>query len=414
MNDIEKKARLKKYKTVATGLFLLMCVVFMTSVYLQKYTGAGGWAGYLRAFSEAGMVGALADWFAVTALFHHPLGLRIPHTNLIEESKERIGDNLGDFVVSNFLSPENIRPYISNLRVSQFAGEWLSNEGNQRVLIKEIAAAAGDILGKLDDEAVVNFISSKASEFAEGFKINKVVGTGLEYLLNRNDHQKIVTNLAKEIREYVIANQSEVHSRVKRESFSLIPRFVDDAIAEKIVDGLAGFFQEVESNRNHSLRAEITEKMLVFAKDVQADPSWEEEFDSVRASFLAGEKLHLYSRDIWLSVKKSLLKEFADEDSAFRNYARQSAADLAVNLQTDEALQQKIDGWVRQTAYKQILRNTHCFSGLISSTVGNWQGRELSEKLELEVGRDLQFIRVNGTLVGGLVGLLIYMIAQLV
>ena len=135
MNDELKRKQLRNHKMLATGLFVLMACVFLSSTYFQKYQISCHWIGYVKAFSEAAMVGALADWFAVTALFHHPLGLKIPHTNLIENSKEKIGDNLGNFVVSNFLSPKNIRPYIQNLKVSHFIGEWLQKEKNIIILV---------------------------------------------------------------------------------------------------------------------------------------------------------------------------------------------------------------------------------------------------------------------------------------
>src|SRR5690606_18921253 len=136
MNEEQKRHQLRKYKTFATGLFVLMAVIFIVTTYLQKQDSSH-WIGYVRAFSEAAMVGALADWFAVTALFHHPLGLKIPHTNLIQNKKDQIGDNLGSFVVSNFLSPQSIRPYIKKLAVAVFVGEWLSKNRNQQLLIKE-------------------------------------------------------------------------------------------------------------------------------------------------------------------------------------------------------------------------------------------------------------------------------------
>ena len=411
MRDEEKRLQLKKYKLFATGLFVLMAVTFVIMTVLEKRSHAH-WIGYIRAFSEAAMVGALADWFAVTALFHHPLGIKIPHTNLIENSKERIGDNLGNFVVSNFLSPQNIRPYILKIKVSQFAGDWLEKERNQQLLIKETSNIALDILQKLDDEKVVAFISLKAQEMTKDFRVNKIVGNGLEYIIDQNIHQKFITNLSKQIKDYIVNNQEIVRDRVKKESFSLIPKFVDDAIADKITAGLSRYFEEVEGDHNHAIRNEITGKLVRFSQEVQDEPKWEDEFQSIKANFLKEDQLNKYARDIWRSIKKSVITELSVEGSVLKKYIVKNIAQLAENLKTDEKLQYKIDHWVRVTAYKYILKNTHQFGNLISSTVGNWQGRELSEKLELEVGKDLQFIRVNGTLVGGLVGLIIYMITN--
>ena len=411
MNDTEKKAQLRKYKMFATGLFVLMAVIFVVMTILEKKNPAH-WIGYLRAFSEAAMVGALADWFAVTALFNYPLGLKIPHTNLIENSKERIGDNLGNFVVENFLSPQNIRPYIQKIKVSHFVGEWLSKERNQENLLNELSYIVLDILHKLDDTAVVSFIGKKAKEMSDDLQINQIIGNGLEYILDKEDHQRFITNLSKQIKDYVLNNQDMVKQRVKSESFFLVPKFVDDSIADKITKGLSKYFEEVERNLNHSLRTEITQKLYSFSKEIQTDEKWVDEFRDIKNDFLKEEKIVQYSTDIWASIKKSVSKELEEEHSALKNYLQKNLSELSQNLQTDEVFQNKIDHWLRVTAYKYILKNTHQFGGLISATVGNWEGKELSEKLELEVGKDLQFIRVNGTLVGGLVGLIIYTVSN--
>ena len=411
MNDIEKKIQLRKYKMFATGLFVLMAVIFVVMTILEKKNPAH-WIGYIRAFSEAAMVGALADWFAVTALFNYPLGIKIPHTNLIENSKERIGDNLGNFVVENFLSPQNIRPYIQKIKISNFVGDWLSKERNQENLMKEVSTIILDILNKLDDTAVVSFIGKKAKEMSDDLKINQIVGNGIEYILDKKDHQRFITNLSKQIKEYVMNNQEMVKQRVKSESYFLIPKFVDDGIADKITSGLSKYFEEVELDENHSLRTEITQKLYSFSKEIQTDEKWVEEFKAIKNDFLKEEKIQQYSQDIWLSIKKSLSSELEEEQSALKNYLRKNLAELSENLKTDEVFQHKIDHWVRATAYKYILKNTHQFGALISSTVGNWEGKELSAKMELEVGKDLQFIRVNGTLVGGLVGLIIYTVSN--
>lgn len=413
MNDVQKKQQLRQYKTLATGLFILMMMTFIAMTILQKQSQSH-WIGYIRAFSEAAMVGALADWFAVTALFNYPLGVKIPHTNLIENSKEKIGDNLGNFVVDNFLSPENIRPYIQKLKVSVYVGDWLSKERNQDVLINELSSILKDIVNKLDDDAVVKFISSKAEEMTDSIKLNSVISNGIEYLLSKNDHQKIITNLSSQIKGYILENQQMISERVGKESFFLIPKSIDNKIAEKITKGLSDYFLEVEQNANHPLRSEITNKILDFSKELKDEPRWKTEFESIKSDFLQSDKIKQYSSDIWQSLKSSLIKELSEEDSTLKSYVKKNIDEFVANLQNDEQFQNRIDSWVRLTAYKYILKNTQNFGELISTTVGNWEGKELSRKLELEVGKDLQFIRINGTLVGGLVGLLIYTIANFI
>lgn len=411
MNDEAKRKQLRKYKAFATGLFVLMAIVFIITTIFQK-TNDSHWIGYVRAFSEAAMVGALADWFAVTALFRHPLGLPIPHTNLIENSKQRLGDNLGSFVVSNFLSPQNIRPYIQKIKISNFVGEWLGKEKNQEVLIKNLSDIVLDILNRLDDSEVSQFISKKVSEMTDNIKLNALLGNGINYLLDKKDHQKIITNLSKQIKDYIIENDEMIQDRVKKGSYSFIPSFVDNKIAEKIASGLSDFFKEVEEDLEHEIRGLITKKIYEFSTELKDDPKWEDEFKTIKNELLKNDKLNEYSIDIWISIKNTLTKELQEDQSSLKNYLSKNLNEFSQNLKTDENLQNKIDHWVRVTAYKYILKNTHQFGNLISSTVGNWQGKELSEKLELEVGKDLQFIRVNGTLVGGLVGLIIYTISN--
>ncbi len=408
-----KQKQLTRYKTLATGLFVFMLILFLVLTWLQK-THHALWIGYVRAFAEAAMVGALADWFAVTALFHHPLGIKIPHTNLIENSKERIGDNLGNFVVENFLSPQNIKPYIQNIKISHLAGDWLSKERNQSLLIGETAHIVTDILHKLDDASVIQFINNKAKEMSNDLKINTIISSGIHYLVDKNDHQKLISHFSSQIKNYVSENQELIRERVKKGSYSLIPSFVDHKIAEKISEGLSGYFEEIENTSEHPIRKEITKKLYEFSDDLKENPKWEKEFNDIKNDFLTNDKLTQYSQDIWLSLKKTLTQELSEENSPLKNYFRRNLSEFSENLKQDQNLQNKIDGWVRTTAYRYILKNTNQFGSLISSTVGNWQGKELSQKLELEVGKDLQFIRINGTLVGGLVGLIIYTLSKLI
>lgn len=411
MNDQEKRKQLRKYKAIATGLFLLMTIIFIATTIMQK-DNPSHWIGYVKAFAEAAMVGALADWFAVTALFHHPLGLPIPHTNLIQNSKEKIGDNLGNFVVDNFLAPKNIRPYIQKIKVSNFVGEWISKDKNQQIILSNASEIALNIINKLDDRSVTKFISNKIQEIGKDIPLNVLLGNGMEYILEKNDHQKIVTNLAMQIKDYVAENDGMIQDRVKKGSYSFIPKFVDDKIADKISSGIVEFFTEVGENNEHELRNVITKKLSDFATELKEDEKWKTEFQTIKTDLLKNEKLNEYANDIWTSIKTTLIKELDSENSGLKVYLKRNLQELSYNLQNDEKLQIKIDSWVRLTAYKYILKNTHQAGTLISSTVGNWQGEELSKKLELEVGKDLQFIRVNGTLVGGLVGLLIYTISH--
>lgn len=397
---------------LATGLFLLMLGVYVLMIWLLR-TSPAVWMGYVKAFSEAAMVGALADWFAVTALFHHPMGIPIPHTNLIENSKKTIGDNLGSFVVNNFLTAGNIRPYIGQLKVSAYAAQWLEKEKNKQLMVTEAAKLLADIINKLDDEQVADFIAKKGGDLLSAVELNKIVSNALRYFLDKQEHEQLVTTLAQKIKEYITANDDMVREKVKKESYFFIPEFIDNKLAKKISGGLVKYFDEIENDPGHRIRKEISAQLYAFATSLQEEDKWKAEFARLQQHILSEEKLRDYAVAIWSSMKKTLQQELSSPGSSLLKYFSKSIDELALSLKTDMALQQKIDGWVRYTAYKYILRNTDRVGALISDTVGNWKGRELSRKLELEVGKDLQFIRINGTLVGGLVGLLIYTITQL-
>lgn len=411
-NNPDKAAQLRAHKRLATGLFLLMAAVYVLSAWWSR-GHPQPWLGYVKAFSEAAMVGALADWFAVTALFHHPLGLPIPHTNLIERGKQAIGANLGSFVVSNFLTPASIRPYIGKINVSSYAAEWLSVDKNKRLLVAEAGRLLQDILNKMDDATVAKFLAKRGRGLLEEMRLNALAANALEFFLDRGGQQQIITLLAAKLKTYISENQGIVKARVKKESYFFIPSFVDNKLAEKITSGLAGYFDEIAADPNHRLRADITNQLYLLAESLRTDAEWAGQFNKLSSHLLSPEKLEEYAAAAWTSVKATLMRELSSERSAFTKYLARNIGEFAQNLRDDPAMQQKIDGWIRHTAYRYILRNGEQVGALISNTVGNWQGRELSRKLELEVGKDLQYIRINGTLVGGLVGLLIYTLTEL-
>lgn len=411
--DLIKQKQLRKHKALATGLFLLMIAVYIFCTWYLHKTGFV-WIGYVRAFAEAGMVGALADWFAVTALFHHPLGIPIPHTNLIETRKKSIGDNLGGFVVTNFLNAATIRPYMQKLELSKYAAKWLSSDKNIDILLNEILFLLKGIIQNTNDKAVTRFVTHKLKNLLNDLKLNEALAGTLQLIIQRGDHEKMVNYILKNVREYVINNEAAVRQKVKQESYFLVPGFVDNMIATKFTRGLARYMGEIENDPGHTLRADIKTRLEQFIETIKTDAKWQQELQGIKDSLLAGDKINEYALAAWKSFQLGILNDLSEERSAVKNYLKKSLKEMVQNLENDEALRNKIDGWIRFNAYKYILRNTDKAGELISNTVGNWKGKELSNKLELEVGKDLQFIRINGTLVGGLVGLLIYTITRFI
>lgn len=411
MKDKTKEIQLKKHKRIATSLFFLMALIYGLMVYLQL-DSPRAWMGYVESFSEAGMVGALADWFAVTALFRHPLGLKIPHTNLIERKKNDLGENLGKFVNDNFINPENIRPYIERLNIVKIVSNWLSRPNNQKVLEEEILNLLNKIIRELEDEEVENFLSEKGIELLKSIDYPKITSSGLHYLIDRNEHINLLENLLPQIKEYVYESQDLIKEKIS-ENRPFIAFLAGKKISRELTEGLISFIEEVELDKNHFVRKKLTQNLDRFADDLLTSPSWQNKFDQLKEELIIPENLEKYTHAVWQAIKQTLVQNLEDSDSLLKNYIHKNVQKLAHNLETDEEMNQRINRWIQHFAYRMILKNRTQVEHLISKTVESWEGKELSDKLELEVGKDLQFIRINGTLVGGLVGLIIHTLTVL-
>ena len=345
MNSNTKQQKLQKHKNIATGLFFLMLFIYIGTVIGQRKAPELGFVGYVKAFAEAAMVGALADWFAVVALFRRPMGLNIPHTNLIEARKNDIGENLGTFVVENFLKSQQIRPYITKIKPSSFLLEWLSKESTPAQL----------------------------TTFLQGYPIHPKASPLLVQFLKEHKHEGLLSEALKKVATYLDTHRQTLERQIDDQFPMIVPAFIREAIAEKVAEGLYQYILKMAQEPSHPIRAEITGELYDFAQRLDTS-QWQQQLTAL--------------------LQKGI-------------------AHLTEELRANTALQSQIDAWLHKIAYQFVLRNKQEVGRLISATVAQWEGRQLSEKLELEVGKDLQFIRVNGTLVGGLVGLIIYFITQL-
>lgn len=407
----QKQIQLRKHKRIATGLFFLMALVYGLMVYFQ-HQNPQSWMGYVEAFAEAGMVGALADWFAVTALFRHPLGIPIPHTNLIERKKNDLGENLGKFVKDNFLNPENIRPYIEKLDIVKFVSVWLNKSSSKEVLEVEIINLIKKIIQDLDDDEVENFMANKSAEILKSIDYQKITSSGIHYMIEKGEHIKLLETLLPQIKEYVDESQQMIRDRIS-ENRPFISFLAGKRISRELTDGLTAFIEEIEVNKQHFVRQKLTQNLEEFAEELLISEKWNEKFEQLKNELISAENLRNYTDDAWDSIKKMLWKNIEDPKSSLKNYLHKNIEKLSENLTNDEELGLRINKWIRHFLYRMILKNRTEVERLISSTVSGWEGKELSDKLELEVGKDLQFIRINGTLVGGLVGLIIYIVTQL-
>src|SRR6185295_15296528 len=289
---MDKQSQLTKFKWFATLLLFFMAVVY---VVCEVVFAGRAWAGYVKAFAEAAMVGALADWFAVTALFRHPLGLPIPHTNLIESGKKRIGDNLGDFVINNFLTTTAIKPRLEKLQIAARLGNWLLNSRNRNKILLEILRIIKEGLAKLDDVVMVDIIQKQAIGLVDKIPVNKLVADGLEKVIDENMHQDWFTTIAFHLRDFLDENRDMVKQKVKEESFFLIPGFVDNMIAEKITNAGIKYMTDFAENRDHPARKQITGKIRNIVSDIKAGGDWAVKLNTLKNQLLSPQHVQEYS-----------------------------------------------------------------------------------------------------------------------
>lgn len=408
--DVDKKAQLRKHKWFATLLFLIMAVIYILCEIFFKHDN---WSGYVKAFSEAAMVGALADWFAVVALFRHPLGIPIPHTDLIESSKKKIGNNLGSFVTDNFLTPSAIRPRLAYLKIAERLGQWLLVDKNREKTTAEIMRIAREAIARMNDEDITRMIAAQAVGLVDKMNVHKIAGEGLAKIVHDNMHQDWITTLTHYLGNFLSENRVLVKDKVKQESHFLIPGFVDSMIAEKITNGGIRYMREIEANEHHPVRIKIGEKLGDIAEDIQEGGAWADRLENLKKELLSPDHLTEYSSNIWQYTRKKITDDLSDPDSGIAKYTDKILRDTGMSLSTDLPRQERIDHFVQLQAFKLIMKYKKTAGDMISNTVANWPSRQLSEKLELEVGKDLQFIRINGTIVGGIVGLLIYVLTKM-
>lgn len=406
-----KQDQLNKYKQLALFLLVGMALVYILMLYLINTTNQN-WMHYVKAFSEAGMVGALADWFAVTALFKYPMGIRIPHTNLITNNKDALGRNLGDFVSNNFLTPDTIRPYIEKLSMSEYLNDWISKQKNQQLISLEVNKLIIKLVNNLNDDTVSTFLSNKGFELTEEIKLEKFASTALHYLLEQNEHQRLITVVLPQARNYVENNRELIYKKVV-EKQPILGLIGGKSVTNQLISGITTFLEEIETNSNHDIRKEITLKLNQIVEDLKEKDDWKEKFDHIKEEFITKEKIEEYAKDIWIRLKQDIIDRLNDDNGTFNQYVKQNLSKLISTFQNDRNVHEKIDKFTRQYVYKLVLKNSKEVGTIITNTVKKWDGNEMSQKLELEVGKDLQFIRINGTLVGGLVGLVIYTLTQM-
>jgi uncharacterized membrane-anchored protein YjiN (DUF445 family) len=408
-----KKAQLRKMKRVATGMLLVATAVFIGARLLEpRYP----WLTFVRVTAEAAMIGGLADWFAVTALFRHPLGIPIPHTAIVPARKDQVGRSLGNFVQRNFVSAEVIGYRLREWRVAEHLARWLADPENSRRIAR--AAARGLATGSrmMRDEDVQHLIGTAIDRKVRDTRVAPILGKLLSLLTISNRHQEIFDELIALMSRAVERNEEIIRQRIARESPWWIPEAVDDRIHERIVGAIERTLSEIRDDPEHQMRARFDAGLRNFIERLQHDPEVIERAEGLKLELLNAEVVRRFSSSLWTDMQEGLERyatERADPPSTDEGGpVERGLTAFGQALLADPALLEKVDRWIAEVTLHVVERYQQEVSNLISQTVSNWDPTATSRRIELAIGRDLQYIRINGTLVGGLAGLLIYVLSR--
>lgn len=408
--DEERERALRRMKRWATGLLVAATVIFIVARLLE---GRFPWLGIVVATAEASMVGALADWFAVTALFKHPLGIPIPHTAIIPARKDRVGVTLGMFVQRNFLNRDVIGMRLAHLHPAERIAKWLMEPESGRTIARQVARAVSAGAGVLRDEDVNHLIGRALLARIRATPIAPLLGRLLSLMTAENRHQALLDQVIRLTAKALTENQDLIRERVDAETPWWIPGAVDEQITRRIVAALERTINDVHNDPEHPLRLRFDAALDEFIVRLQASPEVILKAEQIKEEILSAEAVHTLSGAIWRDTKAALERYAESPDDVNTEAIERGLRGLGQAILSDPALMAKIDGWIVQAAVSVIERYQNEVGELIAGTVRRWDPQATSRRIELAIGRDLQFIRINGTLVGGLAGMMLYLLSGL-
>lgn len=399
--DIVKMQALKRMKRNALALLGVAVLLFIIAIYFK--------IPMLQAFSEAAMVGGIADWFAVVALFRHPLGIPIWHTAIIPTKKNEIGENLGNFVSEEFLDREKLEVKLDEFNFASKASDWLSQEENADNIANAVAVnVIPGILKAIKDEDIKRFIQVQFKEKLEGVNFGNWVAVALEPLQKGDLKDQMLTNLLEVMSDELTNNKDLIRQKVKASTPFLSFGLADKSITEGVFNGLQDFLNEAK-NPDSEVRIKIDEYIFNFLEKVKNSEEMRIKINDMILNFVGKKEVQDYINGIWDEIKLSITTDLEKgDDSSIKKSVSNLIQVFGNGLKEDAVMSNKINNFIKIDLLSVLLNNKKVIGDLISSTVKSWDGKEVSEKLELEIGKDLQYIRINGTLVGGFIGLIIY------
>ena len=412
--EAQRRADLRKHKAIATGLLVLATLIYIMMRWLEYQGNPGAWIGYVRAASEAGMVGALADWFAVTALFKHPLGIPIPHTAIIKRKKDQVGHQLSEFVGENFFNAAAITEQLRKAKIPKLISDQLLTGDN--------AERASEQICNVVDRAVNDIDPAMAEQVLRALVVDKLneptwappLGRGLEQLIEEGRTEPVVDAIVVWMDDKARTSEDFVVRLIDERTPTWAPRFIRDLVGSKVYTELIAFTHDVRHNPDHDARRELRKFIAKLAQDLQHDEKMIERVERFKGDVMTSGPVQTLPGKLWEGVRKTLTDMARDEHSVLRVKITEWLRDAAYKLREDPEWAIRLeDGIVRVASY---VAENHVdkVTGVIGETVERWDAEEASDRIELMVGKDLQFIRVNGTVVGALAGLAIYTLTELI
>jgi len=405
-NERNKELELRKMKRNALILLGIVVLLFIVALYFK--------IGWLTAFSEAAMVGGIADWFAVVALFRHPLGIPIPHTALIPNKKDKIGLNLGNFISDEFLTREKLESKVDDFNFPEKASDWLSDPQNANSVASMIAEdLIPGILKTIDDDDIRHFIKSQFNKKIENVNFGEWLAVGLETLSKSERQEQLISNIFEKLKRELEINQTIIEERVRKATPSFTFGIFDKSLAKGIYNGFYNFIDDA-SQAGSSIRERINHELNRYIEDLKTSPEMQKTVNDLIYTLVNNKEIQDYINGIWLEIKDAINNDLAKKDES--NIKKSIASMIQTfgrGFKEDELMVAKINNFIKNDLLSIVIHNKQHIGDLISGTVKSWEATEVSKKLELEIGSDLQYIRISGTLVGGCAGLAIYAVVNL-
>lgn len=403
--------RLARMRWIATGLLAAMAALFVaTSLLLPRYP----WLGLVQAFAEAGLIGALADWFAVTALFRRPLGLPIPHTAIVPTRKDEIGRLLADFIRDHFLVGETVAARLERVDLATRVGAWLAEGNNARNVGRDISVGLVWLLNATDSAQLRNALREILGTALDRAPLSSAFQAALDVVSSGRHSQAVVDHLVRFGREQLEHNKEAIRERIEDRSPWWLPKFVDREIYDQLIGELQRVLDEIGADSTHPARDRFNVWLSDLRTTLGDDPDMKRRGRALRDEFLDHPAVRDYSQELWDKVREFLVASLRDPQSLGRLAIDGELQGIGHALREDSDVNRQVNRWLRNLILYLVDNYRQPLSGFISETIEQWDPAATSDRIELYIGRDLQFIRINGTLVGGLVGIAIYLLWGLV